>query len=490
MTIERDRRRTFPLLQRVTDAHTSEVERDKAFDELGRLDDYRSIEPLTAMMLDTTLPEEVRRRAAEVVADVDDTSTGEIRRAWWATGDPLVMRRALRSMRRSEADIVVPIAADNDHPLQIDALAAMEIGFGEAEFVPVLVRALHHHDAKVRKTAAFVLLWEEPVAAEVGLLDAAHEESIEVAEEAMNTLHYYPSQRVLRAMSDLRNSFNARIRTAAALCFDDIASGFEDFASSGDPKAVARLRDWMRPVADLVQWTDRAPQEPGRPRLETPRPAIPEDDLLDLIDASDAAAVETGLRGNYWAAYDRPARTRLTPHLATHPDPLVREIACTAFTAWAKTDELLELTRDRHRMVRKSAMYSLSLVPADPAVADYAWQHLPGLTGTMANEALCTYLVHAPVGQPPARLRELAHSDPREALRHTAIHQLAKLEATEKIRSLLPLLQEPPGVTWAVHLALLRAIDELDLPTPPLHHLTEVDNLHLQSALADLHARG
>jgi hypothetical protein len=40
-------------------------------------------------------------------------------------------------------------------------------------------------------------------------------------------------------------------------------------------------------------------------------------------------------------------------------------------------------------------------------------------------------------------------------------------------------------VTWALHLAVLAAIAELELPLPDVGHLQEVDNLHLQVALAD-----
>lgn len=46
------------------------------------------------------------------------------------------------------------------------------------------------------------------------------------------------------------------------------------------------------------------------------------------------------------------------------------------------------------------------------------------------------------------------------------------------------MLQEPPVVTWALHLALLDAIMDLGLPLPNVGHLREVDNLHVQAAVA------
>jgi hypothetical protein len=39
-------------------------------------------------------------------------------------------------------------------------------------------------------------------------------------------------------------------------------------------------------------------------------------------------------------------------------------------------------------------------------------------------------------------------------------------------------------VTWALHIALIYAVDELGLRCPDVSHLREVDNLDLQRALA------
>ncbi|MEV0248555.1 HEAT repeat domain-containing protein [Nocardia sp. NPDC050712] len=484
MSIERDRRRTFPLLERAADPLISEDEREDAFEELRQLDDHRSLAPLTAMLLDTGRDERIRRGAAEAAGSLDDTTTGEIRRAWWAGGDPLVRQHALRLMRRGEADIVVPIAADDDHPLQIRALRTMEIGFGEAEFTPVLVRALRHRDPEVRQVAADVLLWEEPVAAEDALLAAADGSAIEVATQAIDTLQYYATRQVLRTLADLRADGNEWVRAAAAASFESLLSDFERAASFSDPGA-ARLREWMRPVHDLVTWTDPEPAEPYSPIEGPPPPSLSEQDLMAVLDDHDLAVIEEVLRENNWSDYDRAARSRLTRALAGHPDPVVRENACAAFGAWAETEELLRLSQDRHRVVRKAAIYHLGEVPPDPAVADHVWRRLPTLTDTRAQEALNTYVVHAPAGQPAERLAELARSDPRETLRYTAIHLLGTLRADTELRGLAPLLHEPPGVTWAVHTALLSTYHEHALPTPPLGHLADVDNLHVQSALAD-----
>lgn len=50
----------------------------------------------------------------------------------------------------------------------------------------------------------------------------------------------------------------------------------------------------------------------------------------------------------------------------------------------------------------------------------------------------------------------------------------------------LPLLEQPPGVTWAVHIQLLGGVRKLGLPEPPLDHLAAVDNLDLVRSVVAL----
>ncbi|GAB2509759.1 HEAT repeat domain-containing protein [Nocardia heshunensis] len=461
------------------------------FDELARAEDYRSIPRLTAMVLDATLPESVRLRASEVLTGFDDTTTGEQRRTWWASGDLVVMRHALGLMDRTEADIVIAVAGDDEHPLQATAVESMSFGFGEAEFVPVLVRALGHRDSAVREAAAATLLWEEPVAAESGLLAAAHDETFEAAAAAINTLRYYPSRRVLREISELRAHPDARIAEVAKDSFEEVHWSFEQNATEGKAKTVALLREWMQPVRDLVQWPEQITGRELLP-LSTHRPgrAVEEAELMRLLDDPDAARAELDgtLRSADWQGYEPGARTRASARFAAHPNPLVREIGCAALAIWGCTAELVRLVDDRSFGVRKSAMYFLSTIPADPEVAEVAWRYLATATGTTAQEALRTYVVHAG----PAcvdRLVELARSDRRAAVRYEAIVALSKPAAAEAISTLTDLLAEPPGVNWSVHLAILWALRDLDTTVTVPAQLAAVDNLDLQSALASLTAR-
>ncbi|MVU81474.1 hypothetical protein GPX89_30065 [Nocardia sp. ET3-3] len=446
---------------------------------------------MLAAVFDTALPEPIRNRASRVLDGFDDTTTGEQRRNWWASADPVVRRHALRFMTRAEADLLVPVASDDTHPMQATAVLSMSFGFEEAEFVPVLVGALAHLDPEVRRAAVEACFWSEPIAAEPGLLAAACDETVELAEAALDTLRYYPTQRVLRGVAELRTGEDERIREAATITFDDLRDTFESAVTIGDAKDVALLREWMRPVYDLVAWPDQmSVREPGVPRGSR-RPAVmPEPELVALLDDPDAdrEELERALRACDWTGYDPGARSRTAARLMAHPNPLVREIGCSALADWDRAHNLMTLAEDRSANVRKMAIYCLSLLPADPAVGELAWRLLPTVTGTAAQEMVQTYVAH--VGDVAVdRLVELVRSDPREAVRYESIHALTKLNAVKEIHALSDLLAQPPGVHWGIHTALIACLSTLDIRVPIPSHLAAVDELHLQSALAEYTAR-
>lgn len=357
---------------------------------------------------------------------------------------------------------MVPVAADDSDPMQATALERMSFGYGEAEFVPVQVRALGHPDPGVRATAASMLVWNEPVAAEEGLLEAARDPVVEVAVAALETLQYYPTRRVLRTLAELSGSGDREIRDAATASFDDMRELFEKVDERGDESS---------PV------TYRSDPEP--------RTTLPEAEVLALLDDPDIDCVarDGALRANEWNGYSAAARGRLTTRLVDHPDPNVRDIACSAFAAWSETDALLHLTRDRCFVVQKSAVYCLQDLPASAVVAERIRQVLRTATGTAAQEALRTYIAHAS-GKQTDRLVELARADPREALRYEAVRVLGDMEEARAVRALAPLLDDPPGVTWSVHIVLLDQLRRLRIAVPPPAWLAAVDNLHLRRAVS------
>jgi HEAT repeat protein len=210
-----------------------------------------------------------------------------------------------------------------------------------------------------------------------------------------------------------------------------------------------------------------------------------ERELLALVENPDGewAAKKQALRVVSWDAYTEAERQRLSVVLTEHPDPVVREIAATPLATWSYRAELLTLATDPSFLVRKSAIYGLTSVPADPTIAAFAWDYALHDAGTAAYEALRTYVAHAPPAQAKDRLTELARTDPRESIQTTAISSLTALHAAPELESLLPLLRDPPGVTWAVHIAILDALRSLRLPAPDLDDLAAVDNLDLMCSV-------
>ena len=183
------------------------------------------------------------------------------------------MAHALLVMGRSEADILANVAADDRHPLQAWALAGMLFEFDEAEFQPVKIRALDHPDPDVREAAADVLMWDEPVAAEGPLLAAASDSSAAVATAAVDTLRYYRSRRVLRALAALSDTADEQVRSKARESFEDIRGHFESLVFSGNSAEQAVLRQWLQPVEDLLRWSEEVPEATRRLSAAPSRPA-------------------------------------------------------------------------------------------------------------------------------------------------------------------------------------------------------------------------
>lgn len=484
-----DRSWTFRLLEEVRAESTDPDERSEALRTLGYLEDYRSIEPLTEMVESAVLSTDLREGASVVLSGCDLTSTEHQRRHWWSDGDAPLMKHALRLMERSEADVLTSVAGDNSHPWQGLALSTMAFGFDEPEFQSLKIDALTHRDPLVRASAANVLVWDEPVAAEAPLLQAMRDESTAVAVEAVRTLEYYASRQVLREISEMANAASDEIRMVVSTSLDSLRASFEEAASNGGEEEIRWMRGWMEPVADLLTLTDewRSVEEHGAPSPPS-RARYSLDEILRVADDADGewAANRQILLEVDWELFDDSDRAELSSELVAHPDPLVREAAAVALSTWGQSEELAVLTGDSHFAVRKAAIYHLGLLAPDPELAVVAWGYLSDAAGTTASEALTTYVTHASPDKAKGRLAALASDGRSESLRHTAISNLVGLGGSSEIASLNHLLREPPPVTWTLHIELLNAIRKLGLPDPDVPDLFEVDNLHLVQSLATL----
>jgi HEAT repeat protein len=151
---------------------------------------------------------------------------------------------------------------------------------------------------------------------------------------------------------------------------------------------------------------------------------------------------------------------------------------------WGDHERLLRLTFDP--FTRKVAMYWLGQTPPDPTAARRAWEHLhdPETTSTHAYETLETYVAHAPRGESVPRLVEIARDDEREVVQYHAVYALSRLGARAELLPLVPLLEEPPCVTWSIHLALLDACAKRGIAPPSLDLLRGADHLDVQEELA------
>lgn len=175
--------------------------------------------------------------------------------------------------------------------------------------------------------------------------------------------------------------------------------------------------------------------------------------------------------------------------LVNHADPAVRSEAPRALAQWADRDHLRALIDDPDRGVRKAAMYGLGLLKRDESLAPSAWAATLRETGFGSTEALDAYVVHAPRAEAVARLETLAREDPRAEIRMRGVAKLKALDARAAIERLVTILVEPPHTNWSLHILLLDAIRELDLPAPDLTHLEGVDDLHLHAAVVQLRCR-
>ncbi|MFE3187472.1 HEAT repeat domain-containing protein [Nocardia sp. NPDC059240] len=483
ITEQQDRSATFELIRELADPGVGEPERWEIVYALAQVKDPRAVVPLGRIGLDLDRPVEVRRAALRALEDSEMFPEGAELRAWWENGDDVVRASVLREAARGEADLLEPVLRDPNHVLHRYALIGIGATFEEPHWQQYSIAALDHPDPAIRRTVAYQLGWDEPVAAEPGLHRAATESNTEVACAAIDSLRYYSSRATLRLLHELARGDDARAdaaRDAAA----GLLSDFEDHRSG--------LEQWLEPVADLLGPTvpDAAPT-PGQPAPRWSKPAAPSSaEIFAMYSDPDGpwqpklAALHSGHpHHDHWSEIPAADRSALAAFLSGHPDPQVRSGCCRALSSWNEVDALLTLTQDPHEVVRKSAVYDLRFVRPSPEIATLTWDLILSgeVASTRGREALATCAAHTPPGELDDRLIELARNDLRESVRVEAVRLLG-----DHIEPLLPLLAEPPLLTWAVHTHVLYGCQASGHTPPAANALRGVDNLHMAAALASL----
>jgi HEAT repeat protein len=491
-----DRSWTFRLLDRLAAPELADAEREACAGSLACLEDPRATAPLLALIEDRGRPEGVREAAATVLRGAGNPPPGATLRGFWQHGDAVLQRHALLSMGRAEADVIDPVLADPAHPLHLQAILTAEIGFEEPRFLALRVAALDHPDPRVRRAAADALVWNEPCAAEEPLLRLAADPDGGAAIAAIKALERYPSRRVMEGLARRVNDPRAFVAAEAVDALEALRRRALVALIEAPSTERAALCAWMDPVWSILEFTSedlvpppRAEAQPPRARSSAPEARRPAAEIIALFSDPDGLWAEK--KAAAYAldplAFSAEDRARLTPFLTGHGDPWVRERGAHWLAAWDDHATLLELARrDEAFSVRRSAVHGLGLVPFTPAIAAFAWERLqvPETTSVHARETLRAYVAHATIDEATPRLLALARTDARETVRKHAVDELCALEQTATLARLLPLLEEPPAVTWAVHVALLDAAVRLDLPLPALEALRLVDNLDVQRALA------
>ncbi|MCE9576586.1 MAG: HEAT repeat domain-containing protein [Deltaproteobacteria bacterium] len=485
----RDRSWTRRLVAAMPAASDDEL--DAIATSLMHLEDPRAIAPLTAMM-GSPARAPVRATAGAVLRSIGASPTDAQLRAWWRGPDPLCQHHALLSMTRGQADVVADVADDPAHPLHRDAIDVMEFGFEEPAHQARKIAALAHPDPEVRATAATILAWDEPLAAEPALIRCAQEDEPGVAAAAAQTLGYYGSRCALRCLGELRPEVLARLADAPQR-LDEVAAGIADAVHELPPAARGRVLSWLHPVWELVADAIAAfqPVAAAPPTVTFPTAARTwtVDEVLATYGDLDGAWIDKLAwfpAATATATWPSAARRRVALLLANHADPAVRAHAAGLFAAWGEGELVIAMLRDDAAAVRKAAAYHCAQLAPDPALSPVLWRHLhdPATASTHARETLASWAVHVPARDAIAPLVALVREDPRESVRVRAVEELGRKDARDALRGLGPLLADAPRVTWAVHLAILEESRTLGIDPGPLAMLDEVDSLDVQLELA------
>jgi HEAT repeat protein len=401
-----DRRWTFQLLDRFIEPDLQAEEREQIVAALTSVSDRRAVPILERLLTDPSRPPLFRESASEILRGMQylDIEWPEATlRKWWHSEDTVLRRHALLSMSRRSCPDLVRSAADSPHPLRREALRRMTFHFDKPSDLRFKVMALCDPDPSMRETAATILFWDEPVMAEQPLVTASTDTDGEVAVEAITTLQYYPTTRVIRCLHGLIGHPVERVRVVARKSLEEIRRDCLRQLLDCNPRVADRVRDWLEPVWSFLAFTPEelspTAEEPYTPSSLQKSPPPPVSEMLGLLADSDTSpkVLQDHLWASSWEQYPKLDRKWLRPVLLNHDDPLVREFGTVPLQEWNDTEGLLTLASDTNFGVRKSAFYRLGLLPVDRRIAVVAWGNLqqPNVYGVHARETLSSFVAHA-----------------------------------------------------------------------------------------------
>jgi hypothetical protein len=507
---------TPKFIDAIASGECSESDLECINETLAHLNDWRAIAPLMELLLNTRLPERVRIAASDALVGLPTSETAAQRRQWWESGDPVLMRHTVCVGEGTEQDIFVSIAGDPEHPLFNDALAALQY-YEYAEYMDILIKALSHPDETVRKTAAHGLIWDESWWAEEGLLKVAAEDSEDVACEALDTLAYYRSTRVLAGLAELIERGRSELKDAYESTFEWVREAIADSLERAEADERPYLLEYLGPVLHLLEAQGEEEEEDSEcdcssdescsstssmsgSDSSSPSGSAREESASyttaqSAIDVLEAGGFCEGRRYSLhreikWQEFSEADRSIMVEYLANHESPTIRDFGVDAFFEWQMFDRLTACIDDLVFFVARSAFYKLKSLPRDESLAPRLWKLIESgrWSSSALSELFDSFLVHAPEDGLDDLMVDLFWNDTRDWVKLRAIRTLADRERFSILESFIPYLEREPLVTWSVHAELIAQLSywqkseaflKLDLS-----RFKKVDDLSLQVILA------
>lgn len=492
--IAEDRSWTLRLVQLLIAGDAPE--RDEIVETLSELQDDRIAPILTPIVMDTTLPADLRDAASIVASNQytnEDTAT---RLSWWQSGDEILQRHAIRCAEEieEEEEFVYKLASDPNDPFYKTAIQKLEyLCRDEERYLRLSSTALSDPDPQIRQQAAKNLLFPQPIFAEPDLIKATLDPDATVSEEALITLSYYKSQTSIRHLFDVQNIFS----DTCTLDIDAIREMLSDVVLNlellqNQPAAYKYYDQWLEPIRDLLALY-RPKSGETIPSINLKNATLEKidcDQVIALLQNPDSERIQLYCRFYYqidWHAFDESSRKRLTAFFMSEKDATATQMGVAAMAAWHDTDNLLKLSGHWHGDLARSAACHLKQCPPSLAAAERLWEMVCDAKNRAAKveEILQSFAHHCDKTKLPNILIDLALHDERRNVQHAAIFLLSEIEP-ERLPELMPLLSIPSNIDYDLHRLLLRGLSdaEIKVPRSVLADLSEVDDFDLQMEIA------